>query len=105
GEIHLAPGMAGRRSDMVGQSLRNAPARRIRSREPPPDAPDTAQGHTAGLADNPSPALRERVAAGVSSRTGEGGAADRPSPTGRDAAGPPSPAVRAREILRREGPH
>src|SRR5260370_3150825 len=30
GKIHLASGMAGRRSDMVGQSLRDAPARRVR---------------------------------------------------------------------------
>src|SRR6266446_6831169 len=44
GKIHLAPGMAGRRSDIVGQSLRDAPARRLRPKESPPDAPNTAQG-------------------------------------------------------------
>ncbi len=50
GKIHLAPGLAGRRSDLVGQSLRDAPPRRFRPGEPPADAPHPAQRHSPGLA-------------------------------------------------------
>ena len=42
GEIHLASGLAGRRPDLVGQSLRDAPPRRLRSVGPPADAPHPA---------------------------------------------------------------
>src|SRR5438132_1219854 len=41
--------MAGRRSRVVGQSLRDAPPRRLRPRDPPPDAPHPAPRHKAGL--------------------------------------------------------
>src|SRR5205807_1264360 len=53
GEVHLDPGMANRRPRLVGQSLRDAPPRRLRPRHPPPDAPHPAEGHKADLGSLP----------------------------------------------------
>ena len=47
--LHLDPGVAGRRSRLVGQSLRDAPPRRVRPIDPAPHAPHPAQGHKAGV--------------------------------------------------------
>ena len=40
----LVSAMAGRRPDLVGQSLRHASPRRVRPEHPPPDAPNPDQG-------------------------------------------------------------
>ena len=47
--IHLVPAMEARRSDYVGQSLRDAPARRFRPGGPASDAPHSGKGRQALL--------------------------------------------------------
>ncbi len=49
GEVHLDAGMAGRRPCVVGQSVRDAPPRRLRFVNAPADAPHTAQRNTSRL--------------------------------------------------------
>jgi taurine dioxygenase len=55
GEVHLEAGVEGRRPGLVGQPLRHAPPRRLRSVDAPADASYSAERHSARLTVRPVP--------------------------------------------------